>query len=207
MGQQGLNPGVMDDESDPNPARTLTIRRFLLDCLTLADPADQGFSPLCATTCTRTFSLIGLLSRPAWSGRRHPHDGMEPRLAGGGIWKLTAPRAEDAVHVRVFHDDGGCYGVMMKMPFGAHPDAVIEGGHKPFGNRHRASSRIPPRRPCPDMSRWRSRRMSRAPWNFGGGPMIIRLRSRFHHDGRHRPSVRRHAVRGRLAVLVGASGR
>src|SRR5450759_4463097 len=50
-------------------------------------------------------------------------------------------------------------------------------------------------------------RMSRVPWNFGGGPMIIRLRSRFHHDGRHRQSARRHAVRGRLAVLVGAGGR
>ncbi len=28
-------------------------------------------------------------------------------------------------------------------------------------------------------------RMSRVPWNFGGGPMILRLRSRSHHDGRH----------------------
>jgi len=50
-------------------------------------------------------------------------------------------------------------------------------------------------------------RMSQVPWNFGGGPMIIRLRSRFHHDGRHRQSARRHAVRGRRAVLVGAGGR
>jgi hypothetical protein len=30
-----------------------------------------------------------------------------------------------------------------------------------------------------------SLRMSRVPWNFGGGPMIIRLRSRSHHDGRY----------------------
>jgi hypothetical protein len=46
-----------------------------------------------------------------------------------GEWHLEvdAPSAEDAVHVRVLHDDGGCYGVMMKMPFGAHPVAVIEG--------------------------------------------------------------------------------
>jgi len=50
-------------------------------------------------------------------------------------------------------------------------------------------------------------RMSRVPWNFGGGPMIIRLRSRFHHDVRHRQSVRRHAAGGRLAALVGAGGR
>jgi len=50
-------------------------------------------------------------------------------------------------------------------------------------------------------------RMSRVPWNFGGGPMIIRLRSRSHHDGRHRHSARRHAVRGRFAGLEGASGR
>ena len=28
-------------------------------------------------------------------------------------------------------------------------------------------------------------RMSRVPWNFGGGPMIIRLRSRSHLDGRY----------------------
>ncbi len=28
-------------------------------------------------------------------------------------------------------------------------------------------------------------RMSRVPWNFGGGPMILRLRSRSPHDGRH----------------------
>ena len=51
------------------------------------------------------------------------------------------------------------------------------------------------------------RRMSRVPWNFGGGPMIIRLRSQSHHDGRHRHSARRHAVRGRFAGLEGASGR
>jgi len=46
-----------------------------------------------------------------------------------GEWHLEvdAPSAEDAVHVRVLHDDGGCYGVMMEMPFGAHPVAVIEG--------------------------------------------------------------------------------
>ena len=50
-------------------------------------------------------------------------------------------------------------------------------------------------------------RMSRVPWNFGGGPMIIRLRSRFHHDGRHRQSARRHAAGGRLAALAGAGGR
>jgi hypothetical protein len=50
-------------------------------------------------------------------------------------------------------------------------------------------------------------RMSRVPWNFGGGPMIIRLRSRFHHDGRHRQSVRRHGVRVRLVTLAGAGGR
>jgi hypothetical protein len=50
-------------------------------------------------------------------------------------------------------------------------------------------------------------RMSRVPWNFGGGPIIIRLRSRFHHDGRHRQSARRHAAAGRVAALAGAGGR
>src|SRR5665647_1175632 len=53
-----------------------------------------------------------------------------------------------------------------------------------------------------DFTPEQQRRMSRVPWNFGGGPMIIRLHSRFHHDGRHRQSARRHAVRGRLEVLV-----
>ncbi len=50
-------------------------------------------------------------------------------------------------------------------------------------------------------------RMSRVPWNLSGGPMIIRLRSPSHHDGWHRHSARRHGVRGRLVVLVGACGR
>ncbi len=71
-------------------------------------------------------------------------------------------------------------------------------------------------RPTPGALRWLPRRwrspgwierMSRVPWNFGGGPMIIRLRSRCHHDGRHRHSVRRRAVRGLCVVLVGAGGR
>src|ERR1019366_6277277 len=52
-----------------------------------------------------------------------------------------------------------------------------------------------------------SSRMSRVPWNFSSGPMIIRLRSRSHHDVRHRHSARRHAAGGRLAALVGADGR
>src|ERR1019366_799401 len=50
-------------------------------------------------------------------------------------------------------------------------------------------------------------RMSRVPWNFSSGPMIIRLRLRSHHDVRHRHSARRHAAGGRLAALVGADGR
>ena len=50
-------------------------------------------------------------------------------------------------------------------------------------------------------------RMSRVPWNFSSGPMIIRLRSRSHHDGRRRHSARRHGAGGRLAALVGAGGR
>jgi len=53
----------------------------------------------------------------------------------------------------------------------------------------------------------RRRRLSRVPWNFGGGPMFIRLRSRFHHGGRHRQSARRHGVRVRLVTLAGAGGR
>jgi len=46
-----------------------------------------------------------------------------------GEWHLEAdaPSAEDTAHVRVLHGNGGCDGVMMKMPFGAHPVVVIEG--------------------------------------------------------------------------------
>ena len=125
-----MNPGPTDYESDRNPHGTLTIRRFVLGCLTLADPADQGFSPLCATNVPHTnfqsdrspeaapLGRVGGIRMAGWSQNRR------------GEWHLEvdAPSAEDAaVHVRVLHDDGGCYGVMMKMPFGAHPVAVIEG--------------------------------------------------------------------------------
>jgi len=50
-------------------------------------------------------------------------------------------------------------------------------------------------------------RMSQVPWNFGGGPMIIRLRSRSHRDGWHRQPARRHAARARPAGPAGACGR
>ena len=61
-----------------------------------------------------------------------------------GEWHLEAdvPSAEDAVHVRVLHDVDGCYGVMMEMPFGAHPVAVIGGGHRALRESSSASSRI-----------------------------------------------------------------
>ena len=77
---------------------------------------------------------------------------------GSGIWKLTARLPSSSVHVWFLHDDGGRHRVMMmEMPFGAHPVAVIEGGHKALGNRQRAGSRIPLRRQCPDLSRCHSR--------------------------------------------------
>jgi hypothetical protein len=76
-----------------------------------------------------------------------------------GEWHLEAdvPSAEDAVHVRVLHDDGGCYGVMMEMLFGAHPVAVIGGW--PYGPSGIVIGELtdPPWRPCPDLSRRRSR--------------------------------------------------
>jgi len=56
---------------------------------------------------------------------------------------------------------------------------------------------------CPENA---TSRMSRVPWNFSSGPMIIRLRSRSHHDVRHRHSSRRHAAGARLAALAGAGG-
>ena len=71
-----------------------------------------------------------------------------------GEWHLEAdvPSAEDAVHVRVLHDDGGCYGVMMEMPFGAHLVAVIGGW--PYGRSGIVIGELtdPPWRPCPDLS-------------------------------------------------------
>jgi hypothetical protein len=44
--------------------------------------------------------------------------GWSQNDGGSGHLEVDAPSAEDAaVHVRVFHDDGGCYEVMMKTPF------------------------------------------------------------------------------------------
>lgn len=52
----------------------------------------------------------------------------------------------------------------------------------------------------------RFKRMSRVPWNFGGGPVSIRLRSPDHCARRVR-HVRQLRVRGLLAVSAGAGGR
>ena len=49
-------------------------------------------------------------------------------------------------------------------------------------------------------------RMSRVPWNFGGGPVSIRLRSPDHCALRVR-HFRRSRVRGQPVVLAGAGGR
>jgi len=49
-------------------------------------------------------------------------------------------------------------------------------------------------------------RMSRVPWNFGGGPVSIRPRSRLHHDRWHRQAVRPR-VRARRGGRVGAGAR
>jgi len=51
------------------------------------------------------------------------------------------------------------------------------------------------------------RRMSRVPWNFGGGPVSIRLRSRLECCSRRRQLRQRRVVRARHAGLVGAGGR
>ena len=50
-------------------------------------------------------------------------------------------------------------------------------------------------------------RMSRVPWNFGGGPVSIRLRSRLECCSRLRQFRRRHALRARPVGLAGACGR
>jgi len=49
-----------------------------------------------------------------------------------------------------------------------------------------------------DLYREAARRMSRVPWNFGGGPVSIRLRSRCDHCSRFRQFRRRHAFRALL---------
>ena len=73
--------------------------------------------------------------------------GWSQNKRGSGVWKLTARLPSSSVHVWFLHDDGGRHRVMMmEMPFGAHPVAVIEVAIRSFGNRHRAGSRIPPRR-------------------------------------------------------------
>src|SRR5215210_2132204 len=50
-------------------------------------------------------------------------------------------------------------------------------------------------------------RMSRSSWNFGGGPMIVRRRSRCHCGRRCHHSRPRHAVRGRRAGSSGGDAR
>lgn len=50
------------------------------------------------------------------------------------------------------------------------------------------------------------KRLSRVPWNFGGGPVSIRLRSPG-HCARLVRQVGRTRLRGRPAVPVGAGGR
>ena len=50
-------------------------------------------------------------------------------------------------------------------------------------------------------------RMSRGPWNFGGGPVSIRLRSRLECCSRRRQFRRRHAVPARLGERRGGGGR
>src|SRR3954454_7323052 len=52
-----------------------------------------------------------------------------------------------------------------------------------------------------------ARRMSRSSWNFGGGPMIVRRRSRSHCAPRCHHSRPRHAVRGRRAGSSGGDAR
>ncbi len=50
-------------------------------------------------------------------------------------------------------------------------------------------------------------RMSRVPWNFGGGPVSIRLRSRLECCSRFRWFRRRHAVPAMPGGRVGGGGR
>ena len=59
-GSRDLNPGPTDYECDRIPHEGPKIGRFVLGCLTLADLADQRFSPLCATNVPH--ELSGCLS-------------------------------------------------------------------------------------------------------------------------------------------------
>src|SRR5450631_1738050 len=97
-GRSDLNRRPTDYESDRNPHGTLTIRRFVLGCLTLADLTDQRFSPLCATNVPHELSgCLGLLGRAARSVRRHPVWRMEPEWMGEWHLETDVPSAEDAV--------------------------------------------------------------------------------------------------------------
>src|ERR1035437_5538491 len=92
-GSRDLNPGPTDYECDRVPRDRLKIGRFVRGSLTLADPAEQRFSRLCATNEPQ--DLLGCL---VCHLRLHRLVGMEASSTVGssqdnrvsGIWKLTA---------------------------------------------------------------------------------------------------------------------
>ena len=88
-----MNPGPTDYECDRIPRDRLKIGRFVRGSLTLADPAEQRFSLLCATNVPQD-----LLGCSVCHLRLHRLVGMEASSTVGssqdnrvsGIWKLTA---------------------------------------------------------------------------------------------------------------------
>ena len=92
-GSRDLNPGPTDYECDRIPRDRLKIGRFVRGSLTLADPAEQRFSLLCATNVPHD-----LLGCSVCHLRPHRLVGMEASSTVGssqdnrvsGIWKLTA---------------------------------------------------------------------------------------------------------------------
>jgi len=84
--------------------------------------------------------------------------GWSQNRRGSGIWNLMDRLPSSSVHVWFMHDDGGRHGVMMEMPFGGHPVAVIEGvAIRSLRESSSGELADPTAVPMPDPSRCRSR--------------------------------------------------
>jgi hypothetical protein len=114
-----LNPGPTDYECDRIPHDRLKIGRFVRGSLTLADPAEQRFSLLCATNVPQDFEAARF-PEAASLGRDGgvQHSGIEPGQSGEWHLEADGSTAEHAVRVWLLHDDGGRHGVI-KVRLGA----------------------------------------------------------------------------------------
>jgi hypothetical protein len=136
-GRSDLNRRPTDYECDRIPHEGPRIGRFVLGCLTLADLADQHFSPSCATNVPHELSGSLSLLGPRRLVRSEASSMADGARIDRGEWHLEAdvPSAEDAVDVRVLQDDGGCYSGTMGAPLrpdrrGTKPTDLSETGRR-----------------------------------------------------------------------------